>query len=170
MNHGPNLILRLFCTLAFACILNPQLPAGQANSDGDALSRVAEFHGVAGVFAVAGYRMGVRALKELGEPRGSFALDVTHRTPFEVQYSCIADGWQAATGVSAGKLNLHLTQVAAKELETDIKDQKTGETLAFRLRPEFLKKYLNLQQQKQPAAARSVLAMPDDQIFTVIRK
>jgi hypothetical protein len=42
--------------------------------------------------------MGERALDDLAVQRGSFALDVTHRKPFKVQYSCIADGWQAATG------------------------------------------------------------------------
>jgi hypothetical protein len=61
------------------------------------LARVASIHGVAGVFAVAGYRMGERALHDLGEQRGSFAIDVTYRTPLKVQYSCIADGRQAAT-------------------------------------------------------------------------
>jgi hypothetical protein len=97
----------------------------------DILSRVAEFHGAAGVFAVAGYRIGVRALSELHEKRGSFSLDVTHRTPFEVQWSCIADGIQAATGVSVGKLNLHLVQVMRDQLETVIRDKQSGRCSPF---------------------------------------
>lgn len=63
----------------------------QASSVEETLTRVAAIHGAAGVFAVAGYRMGERALHDLSVPRGSFALDVTHRTPLKVQYSCIAD-------------------------------------------------------------------------------
>lgn len=111
--------------------------------------------------------MGERALRELKEPRGSFSLDITHDTPLEVQYSCIADGWQAATGVSAGKLNLHIVQVEPDDLRTIIKDRKTGEELIFRLRPEFLKSHLNLPYGKQAAEARRVAAMPEDRIFTM---
>jgi formylmethanofuran dehydrogenase subunit E len=145
-----------------------QEPANTVNAGVDtALRQVAEFHGAAGVFAVAGYRMGEHALRELKEPRGSFNLDVTHETPLEVQYSCIADGWQAATGVSAGKLNLHLIQVPAQDLKTTVKDRKTGEELIFYLQPAFLKKYLNLPHDKQPAAAREVATMPEEEIFTV---
>jgi formylmethanofuran dehydrogenase subunit E len=118
------------------------------------------------VFAVAGYRMGERALRELGQTRGSFALDVTHRTPFKVQYSCIAGGWQAATGVSAGKLNLHLVEVPSNKMEAEIKDRRSGQEVIFRLRPAFLTTYLNLPQDKQATAARRVAVMPDDEIFT----
>jgi formylmethanofuran dehydrogenase subunit E len=131
------------------------------------LDRVASIHGAAGVFAVAGYRMGERALHELGADRGSFALDVTHRTPLQVQYSCIADGWQAATGVSAGKLNLHIVKVSPQNTETIVRNKKTGQALVFRLRNEFLAKYLNVPEERQTAAGREVAALPDDQIFRV---
>src|SRR5579885_2476791 len=92
--------------LALMLATAPQFHAQEANTD-EILRLVAEFHGNTGVFAVAGYRIGQEALRELGQQRGSFDLDVTHRTPMQVQYSCVADGLQAATGVSAGKLNLH---------------------------------------------------------------
>jgi formylmethanofuran dehydrogenase subunit E len=131
------------------------------------LERVAAIHGAAGPFAVAGYRMGEAALHELGTNRGSFSLDVTHRTPMRVQFSCIADGWQAATGVSAGKLNLHLVEVRPENTETIILDKKTGKTLVFRLRKQFLQKYLDLPEKKQKEAGREVAELPDDQIFTV---
>jgi formylmethanofuran dehydrogenase subunit E len=136
----------------------------------DILSRVAEFHGAAGVFAVAGYRIGARALSELQEKRGSFSLDVTHRTPFQVQWSCIADGIQAATGVSAGKLNLRLVETTPDKLETVIRDNRSGKALSFRLRPEFLSRYLDIPEDRQASAAREVLALPDNAIFTVQEK
>src|SRR5262245_34416012 len=44
------------------------------------LKNVAAIHGAAGVFAVAGYRMGERALRDLGLGRGSFAIEVVHHT------------------------------------------------------------------------------------------
>jgi formylmethanofuran dehydrogenase subunit E len=131
------------------------------------LARVAEFHGNPGLFTVAGYRMGERALHELGEQRGSFQLDVTHRTPLQVQYRCVADGWQAATGVSAGKLNLHIVETKPEQLESVVEDTKTGKELVFRLRAEFIRKYLDIPYDRQASAAREVVALPDDQIFTV---
>lgn len=131
------------------------------------LDRVAAIHGAAGVFAVAGYRMGERALQEMGATRGSFALDVTHRTPMQVQYSCVADGWQSATGVSAGKLNLHIVEASPQDTETVIRNKMTGQTLVFHLRPEFLAKYLDVPEDKQTDAGREVAGLPDEQIFTV---
>jgi formylmethanofuran dehydrogenase subunit E len=152
--------------LLLACLLPAaaeQPPSAQIEA---MLTSVAAIHGNAGVFAVAGYRMGDRALREFHQPRGSFALDVTHKTPLEVQYSCVADGWHAATGVSSGKLNLHIVQASPDQLATTIKDSKSGQALVFRLRPEFLKKYLNLPYDQQAEAAREVAAMPDEKIFT----
>ena len=70
------------------------------------LDAVAAIHGDAGAWAVAGYRMGEHALKALGLKRGSFSLSVEHQSPREVRYSCIADGAQAATGASLGRLQL----------------------------------------------------------------
>jgi len=120
----------------------------------DILNRVAAIHGNAGVFAVAGYRMGERALRDLGEQRGSFTLDVTHRTPLQVQYSCGADGFEASTGVSAGKLNLHIVEVPLKDLESVAQDKKTGKKLVFRLNPKFISKYLDTSYENQAQAAR----------------
>ena len=155
-------------TVVWCAIAWGQGPANEIEVAVDeTLQQVAQFHGAAGVFAVAGYRMGQRALLELKEPRGSFAPDVTHETPLQVQYSCIADGWQASTGVSAGKLNLHIVRVAPDNLQTIIKDRKTGKELIFRLRPEFLRTYLNLPHSEQAKEARQVAAMPEERIFTV---
>jgi hypothetical protein len=70
-----------------------------APAEGDAaLAAVAAVHGGSGPFAVAGYRIGTRALRDLGLPRGSFDVEVVHTSPGEVQWSCIADGVAAATG------------------------------------------------------------------------
>ncbi|HUB77515.1 MAG TPA: formylmethanofuran dehydrogenase subunit E family protein [Bryobacteraceae bacterium] len=147
-----------------------QHPAETAVSDSEVLARVAEFHGAAGVWAVAGYRIGSRALKELAEKRGSFSLDVTHKTPLEVQWSCIADGVQAATGVSAGKLNLHIVEVTKDQLQTVVWDRKTGKVLLFRIQPGFLAKYLDIPEDRQPAAAHEVLKLSDNSIFTVVEQ
>src|SRR5262245_48301653 len=49
----------------------PPPPAGPGSPAGLALDRVAAIHGAAGPFAVAGYRVGERALRELGLARGA---------------------------------------------------------------------------------------------------
>lgn len=142
--------LAIFTCLAISSVALGQSPLGGVSSEWDVqklsaqpdearpvLDRVAECHGSAGVFAVVGYSMGQRALHELGEARGSFDLEVTHRTPMKVQYSCVADGVQASTGVSAGKLNLDLVEAPVSEFETIFRDRKTGKQLVFRIRPPF---------------------------------
>jgi formylmethanofuran dehydrogenase subunit E len=154
-----------------ACLVFLSRPAHSQNpkplEKDSALAQIAFVHGGTGPFAVAGYRMGERALKELKLPRGTFDLEVVHMTPNEVQYSCIADGAQAATGVSVGKLNLKLVKAQAKDVETIIRDKKSGQTVIFRLNPEFLQRYLNLSHDKLADAGKKVLTLPDEQIFSV---
>jgi formylmethanofuran dehydrogenase subunit E len=111
--------------------------------------------------------MGERALRELHLPRGSFAVEVIHKTPFEVQWSCIADGLQAATGASAGKLNLRLVETSQDKLETIVRDRKTGEELVFRLQPGFLKTFLNLPSEQLDSAGEKVLSLSEEEVFSV---
>lgn len=144
-------------------------PAGgvETDSENEILSRVEEFHGACGAFAIAGYRIGVRALKELNARRGNLHLDVTHNCPFEPQWSCIADGIQAATGVTPGKLNLRLIEASRDRLETVVSDKRSGEILSFHLQPAFLAKYLDTPDERQSNAAREVLRLSDSRIFVV---
>lgn len=138
------------------------------NSTAAILRQVADIHGEAGPFAVAGYRIGERALKELGLPRGSFSLEVVHKTPFKVQWSCVADGVQAATGVSVGKLNLWLGKAPIRDMQTIVRNRKTGKELVFRLQPQFVERFLNLPEDELEAAGQQVLSLSDDQIFSVM--
>jgi formylmethanofuran dehydrogenase subunit E len=139
----------------------------QFPSSASALDQIAFVHGGTGPFAVAGYRIGERALRELKVPRGTFSLEVIHKTPNEVQWSCVADGVQAATGVSIGKLNLKLEIVSRDAVETIVRDRASGRTIVFRLKPEFANRYLDLPHEKLQAAGREVLSLPDDQIFSM---
>lgn len=166
IGYDGNMLGRLPIVWALAGVLVAQVHESPAASSSTILAKVADIHGAAGVFAVAGYRIGERALAILEEPRGSFALDVTHKTPLEVQWSCVADGVQASTGVSAGKLNLHIVPVPKSDFETVIHDKHSGKEIVFRLQPSFLAKYLDTPRERQPQAANEVLALADDQIFT----
>jgi hypothetical protein len=50
--------------------------------------------------------------------------------------------------------------------ETVVTNRETDLGVASRLQPEFLKRYLDLRYEKQPAAGREVAAMPVSMIFT----
>jgi formylmethanofuran dehydrogenase subunit E len=134
-----------------------------------ALAEVAAIHGTAGPFVVAGYRMGERALRELGLPRGSFDLEVVHESPAQIQWSCIADGLQAATGTSAGKLNLKLVEVSPGHTTSTVRNRRTGKALHFTLTPEFLHRFLDLPRDRLEQAGGEVLRLADDQIFQIFQ-
>ena len=111
--------------------------------------------------------MGERALKELGQTRSSFSLEAIHRTPYEVQWTCIADGVQAATGVSVGKMNLVIEETTLENVSTTVRDKDGGKSVSFRLKPTFVARYINLPHEKLAAAGREAIALPDDEIFTM---
>ncbi len=90
-----------------------------------------------------------------------------HRCPAEVQYSCIADGVQAATGASPGKLNLHIEEATRDALKTVIRDKKSGRTLTFTLKPEFARSITNLPENRLITEGRRVAELPDDAIFNL---
>jgi len=131
------------------------------------LARVKDVHGAAGPWVVAGYRIGERALKDLGLARHSHDLEVVHHCPPEVQFSCLADGLQAATGASAGKLNLRIEQATADGLKTVVRDRKTNRCLTFTLKPEFARSIVDLPHERLDAEGRRVAALPDEAIFSV---
>lgn len=140
------------------------------HSGGNAiLEAVAAIHGGAGPWAVAGYRMGEAALKQLGLKRGSFDLEVAHFGPREVQYACIADGAAAATGASVGKLNLTLAEAAAKDLRTSYRRRSTGQVIVFRLTDAFKARFLDVPRERLNDAGREVLRLSDAEIFETAR-
>jgi len=131
------------------------------------LARVKEVHGAAGPWAVAGYRIGERALKDLGLPRHSHDLEVVHRCPLQVQYSCMADGLLAATGASPGKLNLRIEESPAHGLKTLVTDRGRSRILTFTLKPEFVRSIADLPLDRLEAEGRRVASLPDEAIFNV---
>lgn len=142
-------------------------PASAAG-DGAKLDAVAAIHGGTGPWAVAGYRMGEAALKQLGLGRGSFDLEVAHFAPREVQYSCIADGAAAATGASLGKLNLTLSEAAAKDLRTSYRRRSTGQVVVLRLTDGFKLRFRDVPRERLGEAGREVLLLRDADIFETV--
>lgn len=54
-------------------------------------------------------------------------------------------------------------------METVIHDKQSGKVLYFRLRKDFLSRFLEVPEDRQKQAVREVLKMPDSAIFTVSR-
>ncbi|HAA55272.1 MAG TPA: hypothetical protein DCE42_10985 [Myxococcales bacterium] len=131
------------------------------------LKQVAAIHGAPGPFAVAGYRMGMYAKRHFGLAYGGWHLLVSHYTPPKVQYSCLADGLQAATGTSPGKMNLRMHFVKLAHMRTVITHRKSGVSLIFRLRQDFLKTYLNTPRKDLKRAGGLVARLPYTNIFDV---
>lgn len=127
------------------------------------ISRTALIHGNPGPFAVAGYRIGENALTRLGLKRGSMDLQVVHYAPSKVQWTCIIDGIQAATGASLGKMNLQLIESA--ETWSLITNRRTGQKLRFDLLPEFIQSNVDLPYEKLYQAGLKVADMKETEIF-----
>ncbi len=109
--------------------------------------------------------MGRHALTALGLESGSFDLEVTHYTPRQVQYSCIADGAAAATGASMGKLNLALTEAPLADLRTVYSRKSTGQTLTLRVTTAFAARFGDIPPEQLADAGREVLHLRDEEIF-----
>jgi len=152
-----------------ALAANAILARAHEEQDPDAaLERVGLIHGATGPFAVAGYRMGEAALRELNLRRGSFDLEVIHYAPREVQWSCIVDGLQAATGASLGKLNLALIDAPKDRVRSVIRNRRTGQEVRYALTPAFIKEHLNLPVEKLTAAGARLTTVNESEIFVAI--
>jgi len=143
--------------------------AREVDSPSSQIDAVIAVHGGAGPWAVAGYRMGEFAIDQLGLQRGSFDLEVTHYSPHEVQYACIADGAAAATGASLGKLNLTLAAASPAETRTRYRRRSNGRVLELRLTDSFKSKYLNVPNERLASAGREVLGLRDQDIFALVQ-
>ena len=149
-----------------ALAANAQLRPAEVEAQ---LDQVAAVHGAAGPFAVAGYRMAQHALKALALEPGSFDLDVEHHSPKAVQFSCIADGAQAATRVSVGKLSLHWVEAPEAQTQTVYLKRSTGQKIVLKPAASFIKAFGKAPHEKSRENGRKVLALPDAQIFEVVR-
>ena len=167
----------------FALLLPPTLAACQgppapgtdarnearASTAASPLAKVAAIHGGAGPWAVLGYRMGVFALEKLALKPGSFDLDVKHESPRLPQYACVADGAQAATGASLGKVNLSLVEADEAHIQTTYKKKSTGQTLVLRPTPSFRDRFKDVPREKLFAAGAEVLDLPNDALFEEVK-
>jgi formylmethanofuran dehydrogenase subunit E len=133
------------------------------------LDWVAAIHGEAGPYAVAGYRIGQRALRELALGRGAHALAVRHESPDQVRWSCVVDGLQASTGASLGRMNLERVSVAdPSQTRTVVVHRQEGRALVFRLTESFERRFVNATPRNARALGAQVLELSDDEIFELV--
>ena len=142
-------------------------PLAAHDDEPPALARTAVTHGAAGPFAVAGYRMGVAALRELGLTRGSGALEVVHYSPAQVQWICIVDGLQASTGASLGKLNLKWVETSDESTYSVVRDRRTGRAVRLKLAAEFVGQHLDLPADRLENAGRRVADADEAALFEI---
>ena len=157
----------LLGVLLAGCATAAPATAGHSHNE-ELVARVTAIHGGAGPFVVAGYRMGERALADLSLARGSFDVEVEHTSPPAVQFSCIADGFAAATGASVGRLNLRRVDATDGATHTRVRDRRSGRAVVLRLAPGFLARFLNVPMPGLGAAGQTVLGLRDDEIFEVV--
>lgn len=152
--------------LVFLLLVVTACPS-QPSADDTRLAAVRLIHGGAGPWVMLGERMGERALVELGLPKGSFDLEVTHHGPEKVQYTCVADGAAAATGASVGKLNLHLE--TAEQPSTTFRNRRTGAAITLAPADAFIARFKDLPREQLDAAGQEVLHLPEAELFQVVR-
>lgn len=132
------------------------------------LASVAAIHGEAGPWAVAGFRMGRFALKKLALEPQSHELKVLHKSPKLPQFACVADGAQAATGASVGKLNLSLEEAPFEAMSTTFTNAKTGASVTVRPAKAFRDRFTNTPREKARENGAAVLALKDAEVFEIV--
>lgn len=90
---------------------------------------------------------------------------MTHHTPQQVKYSCIADGAQAYSGASPGKLNLTLVEAKPEEVVTEYRNKKTGQKILLKPAASFQTRYADTPRNKAHDLGREVMLLPADQVF-----
>ena len=139
--------------------------SGKQDLEND-LRAIRAVHGGLDPLSVAGHRMGRRALELLGLPRGSRELVAIVRTPMDARYAAVADGIEAATGATMGRLSLLLEEARSLEEAASVFSNRSGgESLTLRLRPEFLERAASASGPDAEALALKVATMEDSEIF-----
>lgn len=134
----------------------------------DTFHAIRRIHGELSPAAVAGYRMGQRALDMLGLERGAGGLHVAVYAPLETSHAGVADGIQASTNVSVGRLSLVLREAPEAELRVVFAEKRTGRSLTARLRPEVVSALTGPPEEAESRAMK-IATMEDGEIFSFVR-
>ena len=129
------------------------------------LERVREFHGHLGPYVVIGWRMGRRAMADLGIPK-HFGVSCHVVCADEPPESCLIDGLQLATGCTMGKRNI--THEVGGPIEVRITAKETGRTVTVRpCQGGVARAVALMREQGEEAAVRWLESAGDDEIMTI---
>lgn len=130
------------------------------------LQSIRAFHGRIDAGAVAGYRIGRRALTELGLAAGAEELLAVHRARPEPQFAAMLDGLQVATGATIGRLNLRMEETDGG-VETIVTNRATGRSLVFQLTPDCLATMRSPEGAEAEALALRLSTLQDSDLFEI---
>ena len=130
------------------------------------LQSIRAVHGRIDPGAVAGYRIGLRALSELGLTAGAEELLAVHRAGPEPKFAAMLDGLQAATGATAGRRNLRLEETEG-DVETIMTHRMTGQSLVFRLSTDCRRMIAAAEESLSEERAMELATLPDIAIFEI---
>ena len=122
------------------------------------IERGTQLHGHLGPYLVAGIRMGLLALRELGS-RGYFGVRAESQAGRTTPLSCLNDGVQIGSGCTAGKGNLDVIG-EGKPRVCFVADN--GRRITIELRSEVVESFRGA----DPAArAREIETIPEEELF-----
>jgi hypothetical protein len=142
--------------LAFvaAALVSLCAPVACAETPDDWIKLGAHVHGGFGAFIPAGIRIGLDALERLKvEPR---AVTVTFYSGERAPCPCIADGVMLATQASPGQGSLHIAAEKAPAgllAVVIVRDKKSGASLRYAVKDEWLAKIVDWNKTSIPPAA-----------------
>jgi len=137
------------------------------------INKAVDFHGHIGPFLVIGIRMGLIGLRELETTPDNAKLRSAISVERVVPFSCAIDGIQVVTKCTIGNTKLQLKK-ASKTISTDFQIPG-GRHVTVTLKPDKLmelKKALptDISSYETIKLARLVAALPEEKLFTILRK
>ena len=127
--------------------------------------RIKEFHGHVGPYVVIGWRMGARAMAELGAGKyfgASVQVTCADRPP----ESCLIDGLQFSTGCTMGKRNI--THTVGTPVEVTVTAKESGRSITIHPRDEVIQQAIAiLKADGEDAAVAWVDSLGDGEMMEI---
>ncbi len=139
---------------------------GQKSVSGD-IRAIKAVHGELTPWAVIGYRMGRAALETLSLPRGDGRLLSVYHVPSALPYVSAADGIQAATGATIGRLTLRLELADLVELRCEFTDRQRGHQVVCRPNEALMERLGATPDKLGETDAMEMLTLPDAALFEI---
>jgi formylmethanofuran dehydrogenase subunit E len=146
----------------------PQADYRRQPGDPEWLAQVVQFHGHLGPAVLAGARMGMIGLREVGA-KGYFDVEATCEGPMaKPPQACFLDGVQLATGAPMGKRTL--TWVQADQILVRVKNTRTGKTVELRPKPALMDRLAAFKPQAKAGPGHGPGSKVDDEQLAAVAR